>query len=357
MIQACCRYALSVGVAFLLGGAPAQADPLPGAGAEPYLPLFVMYSGSAAPQQLQVLRQFLDSNQVPGEVIQDALETVAYKLKTFNAGFAYPIFRDETSASGQTCVVADSHHGELSEAWTLLASERVYRPLLLGGNERVESQQLLDNVFAHELFHCYDLVRHSLEELGQQVLLKGSGYFAYWGEAGADAYAALQHLQHGGDKDLLRTVRDFRTVNLLNGDTVHYTADIIDYVIEHYSRQTLSGMNTRQLIALADKIREETALKQQDFALLEGAASRLNQEYERLVVGYPGLGKAYEGALMRPREADCSSEYVAALFVQIRAALWRVGGKKSVNSPYFSPLVGLFDLPPRPATTVAHLQQ
>jgi hypothetical protein len=344
---------LGAGAAFWVSMAQAESSPEPSA--EPYLPLFVMYSGSPSAQQLQVLQQFLASNQLSGEVIQDALQTVAHKLKTFKSGFAYPVFRDDTATSGHTCVVADNRHGDLAEAWTLLASERVYRPLLLGRNERLESQQLLDNVFAHELFHCYDLVRHSLEELGQQVVLKGSGYFAYWGEAGADAYAALQHLQHGGDKELLRTVRDFRTVNLLNGDSVHYTATVIDYIIEHHSRQTLRGMNTRQLIALADRIREETALDQDEFAMLEGAASKLNREYEQLLAGHPGLGKAYDGALMRPRGAEISPEYAAAVFTQIRAALWRVGGKKSVNSRYFSPLVDLFALPARPRTTLARL--
>lgn len=344
-----------LGVAALLIQAPTQAETPAERGTEPYLPLFVMYSGSPSAQQLQVLQQFLVSNQLSGEVIQDALQTVAHKLKTFKSGFAYPVFRNDTAASGHTCVVADSRHGDVAEARTLLASERVYRPLALERNEGLESQQLLDNVFAHELFHCYDLMRHSLEDLGQQVVLKGSGYFAYWGEAGADAYAALQHLQHGGDKELLRTVRNFRTINLLNGDSVHYTAPVIDYVIEHHSRQTLRGMNTRQLIALADRIREETALDQGGFAMLEGAAAKLNLEYERLLVGYPGLGQAYDGALMRPRSADISPEYAAAVFAQIRAALWRVGGKKSVNSPYFSPLVELFDLPVRPRTTLAAL--
>lgn len=357
MIRQYHRFLFAAALLLCVAPLPAQAEtrlPAPG-GEEPYLPLFVMYSGSASPQQLEVLRQFLASNQLSGEVIEDALDTVAHKLQTFKAGFAYPVFRDETAMSGHTCVVADSRHGDVAEAWTLLASERVYRPLRLGRNERLESQQLLDNVFAHELFHCYDLVRHSLEELGQQVLHKGAGYFAYWGEAGADAYAALQHLQQGGSKDLLRTVRDFRTLNLLNGDSVHYTAATIDYVIEHHSRQTLSGMSTRQLIALANRIREETALRPEDFAALEGAAFRLNQEYERLLVGYPGLPKAYEGTLMQPRRGAVTPEYLVALFTQMRGALFRLGGKKSIGSPYFAPLAEVFDLAASPRATLARL--
>lgn len=353
MSKKCYRWLLGAGLACVAGLAPAHAESSRELGAEPYLPLFVMYSGSPSAQQMQVLQQFLASNQLPGEVIQDTLRTVAHKLRAFKSGFAYPVFRDDTATSGHTCVIADNRHGDLAEAWTLLASERVYRPLLLGRNERLESQQLLDNVFAHELFHCYDLARHSLEDVGKQVLLKGAGYFAYWGEVGADAYAALQHLQHGGDKELLRTVRDFRTVNLLNGDTVHYTAPVIDYIIEHHSRQTLRGLNARQLIALADKIREETALSREEFAVLEGAAAKVNRAYEQLLAGFPGLGEAYEGVLMRPREADVSPEYVAAVFAQIRAALWRVGGNKSVNSPQFSPLIDLFALSARPRIALA----
>lgn len=331
-----------------------QEDPYSGQQKDAYVPLFVMYSGSASPQKMQVLRQFLASNEISGEVIRDTLETVAYKMGAFKTGFAYPVFRDETSTSGHTCVVADNRHADPREALSLVVSERVRRPLLLERSEQLESQALLDNVFAHELFHCYDLVRHSLVHVGQQVVDKGSSYFAYWGEVGADAYASLQHIQRGGDKALLRAVRDFRTLNLLNGDAVHYTNVTIGYVIEHYNAQRLSGMSTRELIALADRIREETALDVGEFAKLEAASSRLNREYERLIAGYAGLDKAYEGELMRPRDGAVSPEYVGAVYAQVHAALWRIGGSKSVGSAYFSPLGEQFDLA-RTRTRVARL--
>jgi len=330
---------------FALGPGPARAetgDDADGA----YLPLFVMYSGNPAPQQLQALRQFLATNEVPGEVIRDTLETVVYKLNTFRAGFAYPVFRDDVSTSGHACVVADNRHDDPANGWTLLASERVYRPLLLGRIEKIDAAQLLDNVFAHELFHCYDIVRHSLEQIGQQVLRHGPKYFAYWGEAGADAYAALQHLRQGGGKELLRTVRDFRTLNLLNGDAVHYTAGVLDHVLWHHSPDTLRGMSTRQLIALADRVREEAALSPQDFAAMQGAAAAMNREYETLLGDYPGLGKAHGGELMRPDGYAVSREYQAALFARVRTALWHLGGKAAVESPWFAPLGARFDLAP-----------
>lgn len=332
---------------------PVRAEVAPEQRQDAYVPLFVMYSGSASPQQMQVLRQFLASNELSGDVIRDTLETVAYKLGAFKTGFAYPVFRDETSTSGHTCVVADNRHADPREALSLVASERVRRPLLLERNDQLESQALLDNVFAHELFHCYDLARHSLERVGQQIVDKGSSYFAYWGEVGADAYASLQHIQRGGDKGLLRTVRDFRTLNLLNGDAVHYTNATIGHVIEHYNAQRLRGMSTRELIALADRIREETALDVDQFAMLEAATFRLNREYEKLLTGYAALEKTYDGELMRPRDGVVSPEYVGAVYTQVNAALWRVGGKTSVSSPYFSPLASLFDLSRQPSLALA----
>ena len=318
-----------------------------------YLPLFVMYSGTPHPRQLQDLKEFLLSSQVPGDTVKDTLETVVFKLNTFKAGFAYPVFRDEFSTSGNACVVADSRHAELAEAWTLLTSERIYRPLQLRPVSHQEAQQLLDNVFDHELFHCYDMVRRSLRDIGQQIADQGPQYFAYWGEVGADAYAALQHLrQHGGDGVMPR-IREFRALNLLNGDAVHYTSPTLDYIMRHHSAQSLSGMTTRQLIALADRIREETVLSPAKFAIIQAIAAQMNRDYEALIADYRGLPKPYEGQLMRPAEAPVEPAYATALFAQVRAALRNLGGEKSVGSAYFKPLIKKFIPSDRPLLQVA----
>lgn len=337
---------LALAGALAFGAAQADAGSTAEAPADPYLPLFVMYSGNPGPQQLQALRQFLASRQVPGDAIRDALETVVYKLKTFKAGFAYPVFRDETSVSGHACIIADSRHDDPADVWALLASERVYRPLLQGHAAKIDAQQLLDQVFAHELFHCYDIGRDSLEHTGQRILDQGAQYFAYWGEAGADAYAALQHLRQGGGEELLRTIRDYRTLNLLNGDSVHYTADVLEYVLRHHSTESLHGMTTRQLIVLADHVRQEAALSQEEFSAMQGAAAAMSREYDALLVGHPGLAKPYEGALMQPDARPVSPEYGAALFARVRTALWNLGGRASVESPYFAPLAARFDPAP-----------
>lgn len=338
--KGCAAVLLGAAFGILLTTSAARAGSGGAVDREPYVPLFVMYSGGASPEQLTALKQFLAKNAVPGEAIEDALETVVFKLQTFKAGFAYPVFHDDRSTAGNACVVADSRHAGLTDAWTLLASERVYKPLLPGGHGRIETKPLLENVFNHELFHCYDAARHSLEELGQQVVRFGPKYYAYWGEAGADAYAALQHLRQGGDRELLRRVRDYRTLNLLNGDTVHYTAGIIEYILWTYNRQALQGMTTRQLIALTDRIRAEHALSPREFARMAGAAAGLSEAYDRLIAGYPGLAPRYGGELMRPDAREVSAAHGTDLFLQVRAALWRLGG--DVDGAYFAPLEARF---------------
>jgi hypothetical protein len=92
-----------------LGAAQEQTAPR-----DTYMPLFLMYSGDPSPERLQALRQFLNANNTPKEVIKDTLETVIYKLKTFKTGFAYPVYFSETAISGNACVVADSHHSHVS---------------------------------------------------------------------------------------------------------------------------------------------------------------------------------------------------------------------------------------------------
>jgi hypothetical protein len=346
-------WALAGALAGALAWGAAQAEPrapAPSAG-DAYLPLFVMYSGTPAPEQLLALRQFLATHDVPREVIRDTVQTVVYKLKTFKAGFAYPVFRDDTSTSGHACVVADSRHDDPAHTWTVLASERVYRPLLEGRAAPLDPAQLLEHVFAHELFHCYDAGRDSLEHIGEQIVEQGAAYVAYWGEAGADVYAALQHLRQGGGPELLRTLRDYRTVNLLNGDTVHYTAGVLDYVLAQHGPDTLRGLNTRQLIALADRIRAAAAMSPQQFSRLEGAAAVMSREYQRLLAGYPGLAGGYDGSLMQPSARAVSPDYSAALLARVGRALFRLGGRASVDSPYFAPLVARFG-PPPPAALV-----
>jgi hypothetical protein len=336
------RKTFALAVIVMAAASPVRAESAADAPTGSYLPLFVMYSGSPSTASLQYLREFLRANQMPDEVVDDAVETVVYKLKAFKTGFAYPIFRSETSVAGNTCVVTDSRHEHIEQAWTLLASERVYKPLLMDRTKSIEAPELLDNVFFHELFHCYDLVRHSLVETGTHIATVGPQYYAYWGEVGADAFAALQHLRSGGSPQLLKTVRDFRVLNLLNGDTVHNTARTLDYIIEHHDQETLRGKTTRDLIALADEIREQTALTREEFAVMDGAAARLNGEYEALVRDYRGLAKSYEGHLMRPTPSEVGPEQVSALLLQVRTALRNLGGDGSLASPYFAPLVQKF---------------
>lgn len=321
-------------VLFGLGGTVAAQEQI--AARDAYMPLFLLYSGDPSPQRLQGLQQFLDANHTPAEVIKDTLDTVIYKLKTFKTGFAYPVYLSETATSGNACVVADSHHSDLTQPIALLTSPRIFRYVLGNRAPAIDLSTLQDNVLNHEIFHCYDLMKQSQTEVGMQVERDGSAYFSYWSEVGADAFAALKHLRSGGDKQLLRQIRDFRTLNLLNDDAVHYTAGTLDYIIWHYDRQRLGALNTQQLLALAYKIREQTALTPDEFGTVDIAAGRFGSQIKNLT-----------GSVAQPRSAEPMPDpgYFSELILQMRAALYALGGDISASNAYFYPLMKKYYLP------------
>ncbi|MDP1682002.1 MAG: hypothetical protein Q8L39_09545, partial [Burkholderiales bacterium] len=224
-------------VALLLGASGVLAAETPLAGQDAYSPIFLLYSGDPTPARLQGLRQFLQSTNASKELIKDTVDTVVYKLKHFKAGFAYPVYASETATTGNTCVVADSHLSEFKDVVSLLTSVRIHQSVLARRTPTISVQAVLENVLNHEIFHCYDLMQVSQTEIGMQVIKHGSAYFSHHGEVGADVFAALVHVRGGGDKQLLRQIRDFRTLNLLNGDAAHYTARALDHVLWNYDQR------------------------------------------------------------------------------------------------------------------------
>lgn len=327
---------------FLLGVIGTAAAQEQTAAHDAYMPLFLMYSGDPSPERLQGLQQFLNANHTPKEVIKDTLDTVIYKLKTFKTGFAYPVYFSETATSGNACVVADSHHSDLTQPIALLTSPRIFRYVLGNRAPAIDLLALQDSVLNHEIFHCYDLMKQSQTEIGMQVARDGSAYFSYWSEVGADAFAALKHLRSGGDKQLVRQIRDFRTLNLLNDDAVHYTADTLDYIIWHYDRQRLSAFNNRQLLELAYAIRAQTALTPDEFGAVDIAAGRFDTQLKMLT----GSAAQPSGAwLQQPGNTTPDPEYFSQLILQLRSALYALGGDISVSNTSFYPLMKKYYLP------------
>ena len=302
-----------------------------------YAPIFLMYSGEPSLERLQGLRQFLSANNMPKHVAKDAVDSVIYKLNKFKAGFAYPIFFSENSNQGNACVVADSHYSHDEPAIALMTNERIHRYVLGGKSPAMEVQIVLDTVLNHEIFHCYDLMRQTQIEVGTQVAQYGSAYFSNWSETGADAFAALNHLRSGGQKQLIRQIRDFRTLNLLNGDAVHYTARTLDHIVWNYDQKRLKQLNMQQLVQLAYAIREQTALTPEEFASIEQVASRFDRQLRSLTNDLdlkekPVWQKSLSYTLPDPM-------YFSQFIMQVRSALSNLGGDSSATNAYFYPLV------------------
>lgn len=330
-------------VALLLGAGGVLAAEAPTAAQDAYSPIFLLYSGEPSPARLQGLRQFLQSNNASKELIKDTVDTVVYKLKQFKAGFAYPVYASETATTGNTCVVADSHLSEFKDGVALLTSARLHQSVLARRVPAISVQAVLDNVLSHEIFHCYDLMKVSQTEIGMRVIKHGSAYFTHHGEVGADAFAALVHMRGGGDKALLRQIRDFRTLNLLNGDATHYTARTLDHILWNYDQRRLKQFNMRQIVELAHEIRAQTVLTPDEFALYAGAAQRLSSELATL--DNSDIEKDTEWLQKLVYTPPPDPEFLSRLILQVRSALHNLGGDISPANAYFAPLMKKFSVP------------
>lgn len=330
-------------VALLLGASGVLAAEAPIDAQEAYSPIFLLYSGDPTPARLQGLQQFLQSKNASKEAIKDTVDTVVYKLKHFKAGFAYPVYASETATTGNSCVVADSHLSEFKEVVSLLTSARIYQSVLARRTPTISVQAVLENVLNHEIFHCYDLMKVSQTEIGLQVIKHGSAYFSHHGEVGADVFAALAHLRGGGDKQLLRQIRDFRTLNLLNGDAAHYTARALDYVLWNYDQRRLKQLNMRQIVELAHTIRDLTALTPDEFGLYQKASLQLSSEVAILENSNVNPNAEWLEKLVYTPPPDPG--FLSQLILQVRAALHNLGGDISPDNTYFYPLMKKFYLP------------
>lgn len=308
---------------------------------ENYTPLFLMYSGEPSSARLQGLQQFLKANNASSEVYQDTLDTVVYKLKNFKAGFAYPVYFLETATAGNACVVADGR-SSAPRAISAMTSPRLLRAVLGNQAPPLDETAVQDSVFQHELFHCYDLMRQSQVEVGTQIARDGPNYFSYWSETGADAYAALNAIRNGGNKQLLRQIRDFRTLNLLNGDSAHYTARTLDYILWNFDHARLSRLNARQLIQLAYAVRAQTAYTPTEFRALESAANAFEKQFAAATGddAHPSSDWVQDLIYSEP-----DPEYFSQLILQVRLSLYNLGGDISASNKAFYPVLKKFYLP------------
>ena len=308
-----------------------------------YTPILLFYSGEPTPQHMQWVKDFLKSNKASKQVINETLETVVYKLNNFKTGFAHPVYLSPESKTGNMCIVADGHFGEFDNPVSMLASRSISQGLLKGVSVSLDKQALLDNIATHELFHCFDLMKQSQADTGRQIIRDGPQYYAYYSETGADAYATLKYLRRTGDKKVLMTIRDFRTLNLLNGDTAHFTSRTVDYIIRNVSRDDLLKLNTVQMIALANFIRETTRMTPDEFDRFSLAVDDLSGEYLKRM-GVKEEHPAIPGEASAPRAY--LPELTAQALQEIGAALHDLGGKTLMSNPEYLALLTKYKVNP-----------
>lgn len=299
-------------------------------------------SGEPTPEKLAAVRKFLEASPATPEAIEENLKTVAYKLQTFKTGFAQPVFGKLDSAEGNVCVVAVGHAQRSGSVAAFLTSDKIYKPLLKGRALPLDSAEVLGNIMPHESFHCYDMLQYSVQEVGYQIINLGADYYFYLSEIGADAYAALQYLQRTGDPALLKAIADYRTLNLLNGDAVHYTAKTLDYVVQNYRQSELAKLSTKQLVALADLVREETKLSRADFRLLSKSSDRLSRDYDRISGTPPAAAHPVAMQVSAVAEPEPSARLLGNIMADITRALGDLGG--DVQHPIVRRMASRFPL-------------
>lgn len=315
-------------------------------------PILWIDSGDATPEKLAAVRKFLEASRATPEAVEENLKTVAYKLENFKTGFAQPVFGKLDSADGNVCVVAVGHAQRSGSVAAFLTSDKIYKPLLKGRERPLDAAEVLGNIMPHESFHCYDMLQYSVREVGYQIINLGADYYFYLSEIGADAYAALRYLQRTGDKTLLQAIANYRTLNLLNGDAVHFTSNTLEYVIQNYAQGELEKLSTKQLVALADLVREETKLSRADFRLLSKSSERLSRDYDR-VAGAPA--RASHRVALEVREAvepEPSARLLGNIMAEVTRALGELGG--NVQHPIVQTMSSRFPLDASPVQYSSH---
>lgn len=119
-------------------------------------------------------------------------------------------------------------------------------------------------------------------ELGHHVVKNGRGNGRHLGEAAADAFASLRHVQrYGADTEFFDSLNKAAMV-VLGQSTIHYTNDTMTRVRQLAQEQDLSKLSLQETAQLADRIALETHLDVRKLDKLEkafaGAAKTYQQE-------------------------------------------------------------------------------
>lgn len=137
-------------------------------------------------------------------------------------------------------------------------------------------------------------------EIGHHVVKNGRGAGRHLGEAAADAYASLRHIQrYGQGTDFFEYVNKSSMV-VLGHSSIHYTMDTMMRVKELAWEQDTSKLTLQETAALAERIAQEMHIEQ--------------RKLDKIAQAFTGAAKVYAEKL------GTKNEIVAKTYAQEPAA-------------------------------------
>jgi hypothetical protein len=131
-------------------------------------------------------------------------------------------------------------------------------------------------------------------EIGHHVVKNGRGMGLHLGEAAADAYASLRHIQRYGQATDFFDYLNKSSMVVLGHSRIHYTRDTMMRVKELAWEQDITKLSLQETAALAENIAQETHLQQQKLDKIAQAFSAAEKVYaEKLGTKNEIVAKTY----------------------------------------------------------------
>lgn len=117
-------------------------------------------------------------------------------------------------------------------------------------------------------------------EIGHHVVKNGRNHGRHLGEAAADAYASLRHIQRYGQATDFFEYLNKASMLVLGHSRIHYTRDTMMRVKELAWEQDISKLSLQETAALAERIAQETHLEQRKIDKVAKAFMGAEKTYE-----------------------------------------------------------------------------
>lgn len=131
-------------------------------------------------------------------------------------------------------------------------------------------------------------------EIGHHVVKNGRNHGRHLGEAAADAYASLRHIQRYGQATDFFDYLNKASMVVLGHSPIHYTRDTMMRVKELAWEQDISKLSLQETAALAERIAQESHIEQRKLDKIANAFSGAEKVYaEKLGTKNEIVAKTY----------------------------------------------------------------